>query len=101
MPAVASHTVIDVSGDGRDNCNPGTPVDDIRNELVADATTINGLPILEGEEAAVLEAWYAAHVVGGTNGFLVPARGYADFPRAMRRKFLIEISSRPASGGVI
>jgi hypothetical protein len=98
MPAHAERTVVDVSGDGSDNCNPNVPVDAVRDELVADATTINGLPILEGEEATMLEGWYASHVVGGTNGFLVAARGFDDFARAMRRKFLIEISALPRKG---
>jgi hypothetical protein len=89
-------TVIDVSGDGAENCNPAIPVDALRDELVGDAVTINGLPILEGEDRDLLEPWYASHLVGGTGAFLMPARGFEDFARAMRQKFLIEISSAAA-----
>ena len=92
MPIPADRVVIDVSGDGRDNCNPRAPVDLLRDELAAADVTVNGLPILEGEEADALEAWYRDHVIGGPGGFLIPARGFADFERAIRRKFLNEIS---------
>lgn len=95
MPMPAERVVIDVSGDGRDNCNPRAPVELLRDELTAADVTVNGLPILEGEEAGTLEDWYRDHVVGGPGGFLLPARGFADFERAIRRKFLTEISGAP------
>ena len=95
MPMPAERVVIDVSGDGRDNCNPRAPVDLLRDELAAADVTVNGLPILEGEEASSLEGWYRDHVIGGPGGFLLPARGFADFERAIRRKFLTEISGAP------
>jgi Protein of unknown function (DUF1194) len=93
VPAQPARIVVDVSGDGAENCNPTIPVDALRDELVGDAVTINGLPILEGDDRDLLEPWYAAHVVGGNGAFLMPASGFADFARAMRQKFLIEISS--------
>jgi hypothetical protein len=94
LPMPANRTVIDVSSDGHDNCNVTPSVDMLRDELVAAGVTINGLPILDGEEAATLEAWYKAHVIGGASAFTVPAHGYGDFGRAMRRKFVTEISQR-------
>lgn len=93
LPAPADRTIIDVSGDGHDNCNSGEPVDALRDRLVAEGATINGLPILEGEEADTLEQWYRDHVIGGNSAFLIPAHGFADFQRAMRQKFITEISS--------
>jgi uncharacterized protein DUF1194 len=95
LPIPANRTVIDVSSDGHDNCNLAPPVDALRDGLVADGVTINGLPILDGDEAATLEAYYKAHVIGGASAFTVPAHGYADFERAMRRKFVTEISEVP------
>jgi hypothetical protein len=95
LPMPANRTVIDVSSDGHDNCNVTPSVDMLRDELVAAGVTINGLPILDGDEAATLEAWYKAHVIGGTSAFTVPAHGYGDFERAMRRKFVTEISQVP------
>src|SRR6185437_13837876 len=93
LPAPAERTIVDVSGDGRDNYNPTKSVDAVRDELVAGGATINGLPILEGDEAATLEAWYREHVIGGPAAFLVPAHGFADVQRAMRQKFIVEISA--------
>ena len=92
LPAPSARTIIDVSGDGHDNCNPVKPVDAVRDELVAAGVTINGLPILEGEEADTLEGWYRDHVIGGQNAFLLPASGFRDFGRAIRAKFVLEIS---------
>ena len=98
LPAPSQRTIIDVSGDGRDNCNPVEPVDNVRDELVAAGSIVNGLPILEGEEAQTLEQWYRDHVIGGQGAFLLPALGFDDFGRAMRNKFLFEVSAlRPAA----
>jgi hypothetical protein len=94
LPVTANRTIVDVSGDGRDNCNTTPPVDAVRDQLVLGGVTINGLPILEGDEAATLEDWYMQHVIGGPAAFLVPALGFPDFERAMRKKFLVEVSSR-------
>jgi Protein of unknown function (DUF1194) len=92
VPVPSARTIIDVSGDGQDNCNPQKPVDAVRDELVGAGATINGLPILEGEEAATLAQWYRDHVIGGQNAFLLPASGFRDFGRAIRAKFILEIS---------
>jgi hypothetical protein len=94
LPVRADRTIIDVSGDGHDNCNTQPSVDAIRDQIVISGVTINGLPILEGDEAATLENWYMAHVIGGNGAFLVPALGFDDVERAMRRKFLVEVSAR-------
>lgn len=95
LPVPAERVVIDVSGDGQDNCNPPEPVDEVRDELAGQGVTLNGLPILEGDEAATLEGWYRDHVIAGPQSFLLPAQGFADFERAMRRKFVTEISHAP------
>jgi len=95
MPMPADRMVVDVSGDGRDNCNPRTTVDSVRDGLVADRVTVNGLPIRAGREAESIAQWYEQHVIGGTAAFLLPANGYEDFGRAIRQKFIIEISGRP------
>lgn len=92
IPANALRIVVDVSGDGSDNCNAEEPAAEVRNEMAARGTTINGLPILEGREAATLEQWYSENVKGGPGAFILPADGYEDFGRAIRQKFVIEIS---------
>ena len=94
LPIPAERMVVDVSGDGQDNCNPEESVDHVRDDLIASGVTVNGLPILEGDEAETLEEWYREHVIGGQNAFLLPASGFADFERAIRRKFVTEIALR-------
>jgi hypothetical protein len=84
--------IIDVSGDGSENCNPQELLSVVRQDLLAEGLTINGLPILEGREADTLEQWYTDHVIGGPFAFVLPADGYRDFARAIRRKFIVEIS---------
>ena len=119
VPAQATRLVLDVSGDGTDNCNAEEPIETVRDELVANGVTVNGLPINVGDPSApvgegayrapgtsfedaslpnkpvgptTLEEWFKAHVMGGTGAFVLPANGYADFGRAIRQKFVIEIS---------
>jgi len=60
IPAKALRVVIDVSGDGPDNCNAEELIETVRDELVANGVTINGLPILLGADA------------GGAAGAVVP-----------------------------
>ena len=105
IPAKASRIVIDVSGDGPDNCNADEPIEKVRDELVSNGVTINGLPILfdAPDTSGVLpkavygkkpplEQWYREHVMAGPGSFVLPAQGYADFERAIRQKFVIEMS---------
>jgi Protein of unknown function (DUF1194) len=68
-----------------------------RGDLISQGVTINGLPILEGHEANTLADWYQRNVVGGRGSFLLPAEGFDDFGRAIRRKFVFEISDNGTS----
>jgi hypothetical protein len=79
--------VIDVSGDGMNNRGP--PAELARNAAVAAGITINGLPI-EGEEANIA-AYYRENVIGGPGAFLIVARNFDDFARAIRDKLIKEI----------
>ncbi len=92
IPERAGKVVVDVSGDGSDNCNAEEPARAVRDEMNGRGTTINGLPILEGREAATLEGWYRENVMGGPGAFILPAQGFEDFGRAIRQKFVVEIS---------
>ncbi|MCC7252412.1 MAG: DUF1194 domain-containing protein [Hyphomicrobium sp.] len=94
IPARALRIVVDVSGDGRENCNPEEATAVVRDELAAAGVTINGLPILEGDEGPALEQWYRDNVMGGPGSFILPAHGFNDFGRAIRQKFMIEISGK-------
>ncbi|MBK9078859.1 MAG: DUF1194 domain-containing protein [Hyphomicrobium sp.] len=117
IPLPANRTVIDVSGDGIDNCDdtPATGIE--RDAIVAAGGTINGLPIiLAGEndeivgsgayrkpgydmnnlspdkDSTTLDTWFTKHVIGGRGAFILPAKGYEDFGRAFRQKFVTEVS---------
>jgi hypothetical protein len=94
IPAKALRTIVDVSGDGKENCNPEEPIGAVRDEIAASGVTINGLPILEGDDGPTLEGWYRENVMAGPGAFVLPADGFKDFGRAIRQKFVIEISSR-------
>jgi Protein of unknown function (DUF1194) len=118
-PAKAGRAVVDVSGDGIDNCGQPGESRAERDQLLAAGVTINGLPIIvKGENEIVgsgayrapgyglkvlpiedqkmtttLDAWYEANVIGGPGGFLLKANGFEDFGRAFRQKFVSEISA--------
>lgn len=120
LPVPAERIVVDVSGDGIDNCTDPDDLEAERTALLATGATINGLPILvPGENDVVgagayrapgyglratplpqertdLAQWYGAHVVAGPGAFLLKAAGYGDFSRALRRKFVIEVSGLAA-----
>lgn len=56
LPVRAGRVVMDVSGDGIDNCDGDDATGARRDELVAAGLTINGLPINEGDPNAPLRA---------------------------------------------
>lgn len=118
LPAPVERIVVDVSGDGVDNCGDAKEVREERDATLALGATINGLPILvPGENDVVnagafrkpgfglrplpgksdqdnttLDRWYKENLIGGPGAFLLIARGYEDFARALRRKLVTEIS---------
>lgn len=118
LPNPVETLVVDVSGDGIDNCGDVNEIHEERDAVLALGATINGLPIfVPGEndvvgvgafrkpgfglrelprtpdrEGTTLDAWYKAHVIGGPGAFLLAAQGYEDFSRALRRKLVTEIS---------
>ncbi len=112
IPSKAAKVVLDVSGDGKDNCNSQEPIEAVRDELVKYGVTVNGLPILENagpemvtpgapssqsylpgkQQVDPLEQWFTDNVKGGPGSFVLPANGYADFGRAIRQKFVLEVS---------
>ncbi len=82
--------VIDVSGDGVNNA--GRAVQDVRDEILAKGITINGLPIIDYSTPQDLDKYFEGCVIGGPASFVIPAKGFVDFARAMRRKLVLEIS---------
>ncbi|MDX2258145.1 MAG: DUF1194 domain-containing protein [Hyphomicrobiaceae bacterium] len=122
MPITAKRIVVDISGDGADNCSPPEHLDEERQRLVGPRVTVNANPIVvagdndvevvkgayrqpgyglrhmpwpTGNEKTPIDAWYDKFVRGGPASFTLPAYGYGDFARAIQRKFVMEISRRP------
>jgi len=83
--------VVDVSGDGASNW--GEDPDAVRDAAVSAGITVNGLAI--SNEQPALADYYRRHVIGGDGAFLMEARDYVDFARAMRRKLIREIEGTP------
>ena len=83
--------VIDLSGDGR--ANDGYPLRLARQKVIDQGVTINGLAILN--ELPLLEQYYQRYLIGGEDAFVIAARDYDDFTRAMTEKLLREIRSLP------
>ena len=82
--------VIDVSGDGPNNI--GRPVLMARDEALAQGITINALPIIDETTMQDLDAYFKGCVAGGAGSFVLVAKGFNDFARAIRRKLILEIS---------
>ena len=89
--------VIDISGDGPNN--QGAPVTGIRDSLIQQGITINGLPLMtngglsSAYDVADLDSYYTNCVIGGPGAFMVPVNEWEQFPEAIRRKLVLELAS--------
>jgi hypothetical protein len=81
-PFQSARWIVDVSGDG--TSSSGDQPDRFRDRAVAKGIVINGLAVLN--EFPTLEQYYADHVIGGPEAFVVAARDYGHLARAMRIK---------------
>lgn len=90
--------VIDISGDGPNNQGP--PVADVRDKIIAQGITINGLPLMTsggfsgGFDIVDLDAYYSKCVIGGPGAFMLPVNEWEQFPEAIRRKLVLELAGR-------
>lgn len=87
-PMSCQHRVIDVAGDGVRNT--GRNVAEIADEIEAQGVTINGL-VVRGDSPDPLE-FYQTEIRRGPLSFIEVAQGYDDYPRAIFRKLLREMS---------
>ncbi len=118
IPAPATRVVVDISGDGIDNCSNKVDIHTERDAVLATGAIINGLPIITSEtvvgsgayrapgfglqelsnqpdlDRTTLDQWFSDHIIGGESAFVIAAHGYDDFGRAFRRKFVTEVSWR-------
>lgn len=79
--------VLDVSGDGDENS--GFILPQSRREVIEMDVQINGLAIESIGRS--ITSYYEQKLVSGS-GFVETAQGYLDFPRAIHRKLLRELS---------
>lgn len=91
-PACDAQT-IDVSGDGRSNDGTSPARAYARSDF--SAITVNGLAI-GGHEADIAD-YYRTEVIRGPGAFVETAPEQADFPRAIRRKLLRELTAQMLS----
>jgi len=89
LPDQAERRVVDLSGDGIANIGP--PPQAVRDRLVAEGITINGLAILKTEPW--LDSYYDQYVVGGPGGFLMQVEDFPTFISAMQQKLLAEVTA--------
>jgi hypothetical protein len=99
----ADRQVIDVSGDGANNCGP--PIAPIRDGVISRGATINGLAISPSRRSAddapdsfgrpTLEWYYKNCVIGGPGAFEITVGDRAEFEKALRRKLVLEIAGAP------
>ena len=90
--------VIDVSGDGPNNA--GGLVTTMRDQVVSEGITINGLPLMTYDPDEPFAAWgipdldayYEACVIGGPGAFMIPVTEWDEFASAVRRKLVLEIA---------
>jgi|SRR5271170_1245805 len=88
LPQPAPRRVIDISGDGM--ANLGEPPRAVRDRIVKDGITINGLAILT--EEPWLEDYYRHNVIGGPHAFVVAVRDFRSFADAMLKKLAQEVA---------
>jgi hypothetical protein len=94
-----SKRVVDVSGDGANNQGPA--VAEIRDGVVAQGITINGLPLMTQStmpsvfDIDDLDIYYTNCVIGGPGAFMIPVNDWSQFPEAVRRKLVLELAAAP------
>ena len=99
-PFEAARHTIDISGDGTNNS--GRDVALVRDEVLAKGITINGLVILSDRPLSFnpehtnppggLEAYYRDNVVGGPGAFVMAAKDFGSFGKAILNKLIAEIA---------
>lgn len=86
-PFKARRRVLDISGDGFNNRGPMP--EPARDAAVARGILINGLTV--GDPDGWLTEYYKNSVIGGPGTFVIAAKDFKDFHRAVVRKLLREI----------
>ncbi len=97
--------VIDISGDGPQN--QGAPLETARLRAADRDIVINGLPIISEKQdpwrprvEVQIDNYYRNQVIAGPGAFVVPARDFDDFKKAVLRKMILEIADNTGFGVV-
>ena len=93
LPEKCQRYVIDISGDGVGNT--GLDTNTVSNSVEKEGITINGL-VVRGSTPDPLE-FYHLQIRRGPLSFVEISDGYEDFPRAILRKLLRELSPNLSS----
>jgi Ca-activated chloride channel family protein len=91
LPRPAARRVIDICGEGM--ANFGLPPALARDRAAALGITVNALAILD--EEPWLADYFRRQVIAGASAFVLSAKNFESFARAMRRKLEVEIAGRP------
>jgi len=76
--------------------NFGDPPTVVRDALIKQGITINGLAILT--EEPWLDEYYRQNVIGGPSSFVLSAKSFESFAEAMLRKLVQEVAALPSVG---
>lgn len=87
-PGCAALT-LDISGDGKNNSGPRPR--EVKHRLTDMGVTINGL-VVATRSIAEMSAYYHSEVIAGPQSFVETAAGFSDYGRAIKRKFLRELT---------
>ncbi len=89
--------VVDISGDGPQN--QGANLETARQRAAAQDIVINGLPIISEKQnpwrprvSVEIDNYYRNQVIAGPGAFVIPARDFDDFKKAVLRKMILEIA---------
>lgn len=89
----AERWVLDVAGDGKNNDGP--TLDAARNVMAHYGITVNGLAILT--DFPELDQYFQDNLIVGPSAFVEVANSYKEFPAAIRRKLIRELTAKPIS----
>lgn len=88
-PCMADQQVIDISTDGESNV--GRNPQDARDQAIANEVRINGLAIRSPQGHGNPAEWIREHVIT-PGGFVIEVTEPSEYPDAMRRKLVLEIT---------
>ncbi|MBI2048473.1 MAG: DUF1194 domain-containing protein [Parcubacteria group bacterium] len=90
-PFKALRKVIDISGDGRSDCDEGNALNKARHAATSKGITINGLAIQDPYSHYNLLEYYRESVIAGDRSFVLGADRKNTFSDALRQKLEMEL----------